>query len=210
MDLDRLVKLVEAEVLRLLSEEAKNPPPLPPQTEGEASSVLVISLHNSPAQSLIERLQREGKKPIIWQKGMSLEGFKEIWLSGVKLSDVAKMALGLFDTPPLEAVLSALSNGMKVFAEPLKLPQNCPPALANLFNSYWETLLSFGITPWEEQKAPSVTSPPQRMIITQEDIWEAKGKGLQVLLLPSGSIVTDMARELAERLGIQIKEAVQS
>lgn len=216
MDLDRLVQLVEAEVRRLLSEGTKGPPPqIPSQSGGEGIPVLVIGLHSSPPQNLLQKLREEGKQPVIWQKNLSMEGFEEVWLSDVRISDIAKMALGLFDTPALEAVLQVLSSGKKVYAEPLKLPQNCPPALANLLRGYWETLLSFGVIPAEKETpsptlAPSTSSPPQRMIITQDDIREAKEKGLQVLLLPPSSIVTDMARELAERLGIQIKEEVQS
>jgi hypothetical protein len=159
-------------------------------------------------------LREQGKNPVIWQRNLPMENFEEVWLSELKVGDVAKMALGLFDTPALEAVFQALSLGKKVYAEPLKLPQSCPPALANLLNGYWETLLSYGVIPaGKETPSPApapATSPPQRMIITQDDIREAKEKGLQVLLLPPNSIVTDMARELAERLGIQIKEEVQS
>jgi len=216
VDLDRLVQLVEAEVRRLLSEGTKGPPPqIPSQNGGEGIPVLVIGLHSSPPQNLLQKLREEGKQPVIWQKNLPTGSFEEVWLSDVRISDIAKMALGLFDTPALEAVLQVLSSGKKVYAEPLKLPQNCPPALANLLRGYWETLLSFGVIPAEKETpsptlAPSTSSPPQRMIITQDDVREAKEKGLQVLLLPPNSIVTDMARELAERLGIQIKEEVQS
>ncbi|MBC7330440.1 hypothetical protein H5T88_08800 [bacterium] len=215
MDLDRLVQLVEAEVRRLLSEGTKSPPPqISSSSGGEGVPVLVIMLHTSPPSNLLQRLREQGKNPVIWQRNLSMEGFEEVWLSELRVSDVAKMALGLFDTPALEAVFQALSSGKKVYAEPLKLPQACPPALANLLKGYWETLLSYGVIPAGKETpspapAPS-TSPPQRMIITQDDIREAKEKGLQVMLLPPNSIVTDMARELAERLGIQIKEEVQS
>ena len=211
MDLDRLVKLVEAEVRRLLSEGTKGPPPqiLPP-SGGEGTPVLVIGLHSSPPQSLLQRLREEGKQAVIWQKNLPTENFEEIWLSDVRISDVAKMALGLFDTPPLVVVFQALSSAKKVYVEPLKLPPNCPPALANLLRGYWETLLSFGVIPAEGGTPCPPPSPPQRTIITQDDVREAKEKGLQVLILPPNSIVTDMARELAGRLGIQIKEEVQS
>jgi hypothetical protein len=169
-------------------------------------------LHSSPPSNLLQKLREQGKNPVIWQRNLPMEGFEEVWLSELKVGDVAKMALGLFDTPALEAVFQALSLGKKVYAEPLKLPQSCPPALANLLKGYWNTLLSYGVIPaGKETPSPApATSPPKRMIITQDDIREAKEKGLQVLLLPPRSIVTDLARELAERLGIQIKEEVQS
>lgn len=215
MDLDRLIQLVEAEVRRLLSEGTRGPlPQIPSPSGGEGVPVLVIMLHSSPPSNLLQMLREQGKNPVIWQRNLPMENFEEVWLSELKVGDVAKMALGLFDTPALEAVFQALSLGKKVYAEPLKLPQSCPPALANLLNGYWETLLSYGVIPaGKETPSPApapATSPPQRMIITQDDIREAKEKGLQVLLLPPNSIVTDMARELAERLGIQIKEEVQS
>ena len=214
MDLDRLVQLVEAEVRRLLSEEPKGPPPqIPSPSGGEGVPVLVIMLHSSPPSNLLQMLREQGKNPVLWQRNLPMENFEEVWLSELKVGDVAKMALGLFDTPALEAVFQALSLGKKVYAEPLKLPQSCPPALANLLKGYWETLLSYGVIPaGKETPSParSTSSPSKRMIITQDDVREAKEKGLQVLLLPPNSIVTDMARELAERLGIQIKEEVQS
>jgi hypothetical protein len=202
---------VEAEVRRLLSEGTKGPPPqIPSKSGGEGIPVLVIGLHSSPPQKLLQRLREEGKQPVIWQKNLPTESFEEVWLSDARISDVVKMALGLFDTPPLEAVFQLLSSGKKVYIEPLKLPPSCPPALANLIRSYWETLLSFGVIPAEGGTPCPPPSPPQRTIITQDDVREAKDKGIQVLLLPPNSIVTDMARELAERLGIQIKEEVQS
>jgi hypothetical protein len=215
VDLDRLVQLVEAEVRRLLSEGMRGPlPPIPSPSGGEGVPVLVIMLHSSPPSNLLQMLREQGKNPVLWQRNLPMENFEEVWLSELKVGDVAKMALGLFDTPALEAVFQALSLGKKVYAEPLKLPQSCPPALANLLKGYWDTLLSYGVIPTgKETPSPAsapATSPPQRMIITQDDIREAKEKGLQVLLLPPNSIVTDMARELAERLGIQIKEEVQS
>jgi len=159
----------------------------------------------------VDKLKNEGKEPVIWQRNLSIEVFEEIWLANLKWSDVAKMALGIFDTPPLEAVLDALSQGKDVFAEPLEVPPKCSPALAELLKSHWAKLLSLGVKEPKVVQPPSSTAPvSSRTIITQEDIREAKEKGQQVLILPPQAIVTDMARDLAERLGIQIREEERS
>ncbi|MBC7326922.1 hypothetical protein H5T87_02235 [bacterium] len=203
MDIDRLVQLVEAEVRRLLTNQEAVPPPVP---SSQGKLVLVISLHNSPPQDFLDKLRREGKSPLIWSKNQAIDAFEEIWLVNVKWADVAKISLGLFDTPPLEAVLNLLLQGKTPIVEPLTIPPQCPQALAELLRSHWEKILSLGIRTPQASKPASSLSPSPRTIITQEDIWESKEKGLQVLVIPQGSIVTDMARELAERLGIQIKE----
>lgn len=213
MDIDRLVQLVEAEVRRLLRAQATGPPP---QTQAsptkKGTPVLVISFHNSPPETTLDRLRSIGKEPVVWQKNLSIEGFEEIWLVNLKWSDVAKIALGIFDTPPLEALLNILTQGKEVIAEPLQLSSKCPPPLAELLKSYWSRLLSFGVKEPDLSQSPGCPppSPPTRSIITQEDIREAKEKGLQVLILPPRSIVTDMARDLAERLGIMLREEEQS
>lgn len=213
MDIDRLVQLVEAEVRRLLAEQATGPPPQTnPPPSGERNRVLVISVHNSPSDVFLNKLRSEGKEPILWGRNLSIEGFEEIWLANIRWSDVAKMALGIFDTPPLVAVLEILSKGQQVIAEPLPIPSQCPPALRELLKSHWEKLLSLGVVEAQAIQSPLCPPPPapSRAIITQEDIREAKDKGLGVLILPPRSIVTDMARDLAERLGIQIREEEKS
>jgi len=209
VDIDRLVKMVEAEVRRLLEVQATGPPPETIAfSQGAGRSVLLLALRDSPAQDLLNRLKGEGKQPVVWEGNLSaIEDFEEIWLANLKWSDVAKIALGIFDTPQLEAILNALSSGKEVIAEPLQISPQCPPVLADLLKSYWTRLLSFGIkTPQTSGTAPSSS----RTIVTQEDIREAKERGLQILTLSPRAIVTDMARDLAERLGIQIREEEQS
>ncbi len=213
MDIDRLVQLVEAEVRRLLATQATGPPPhtaSPSPAGGKA--VLVIGIHNTPPEALLGRLRREGKDPVVWKRDSTVEDFEEIWIVNLKWSDVAKMALGIFDTPPLEAILHILSTGKEIIAEPLQIPTQCPPSLADLLKSYWARLLSLGIREPRASQPFSCPPPsaPSRTIITQEEVREAKEKGLQVMILPPRAIVTDMARDLAERLGIQIREEEQS
>lgn len=213
MDIDRLVQLVEAEVRRLLGMQTTGPPP---QTVSSSQpgrkAVLLVPLHNSPSEVLLNKLRGEGREPIIWRRDASPEDFEEVWLANLKWSDVAKMALGIFDTPELEVILDALSNGKEVIVEPLQIPPRCLPALAELLKSYWAKMLSLGVKTPQTFQSTSCPPPPtpSRAIITQEDIREAKEKGLQVLLVPPRAIVTDMASELAQRLGIQIREEEQS
>lgn len=213
MDIDRLVKLVEAEVKRLL-EEGKGSTTLPPPKEPD---LLVLGLHSPPGEALLQQLEKEGATPLAWQEGAAVDKFQTILVWDLNWTDVAKVALGLFDTPPLQTLFDAVVKGKKVLIPPLSLPPQCPPALQDLLNRYWQTILSFGIEPASSTSSsassstPSSTSspppsPPKKLIITQDDVREAKEKGLQLLTIPAGSIVTDLARELAERLNLEIKE----
>ncbi len=206
MDIDRLVKLVEAEVKRLL-EEGKGSTTLPPPKEPD---LLVLGLHSPPGEALLQQLEKEGAIPLAWQEGTAVDKFQTILVWDLNWTDVAKVALGLFDTPPLQTLFDAIVKGKRVLIPPLSLPSQCPPALQNLLNRYWQTILSFGIEPASSTSSPSLPcpppSPPKKLIITQDDVREAKEKGLQLLTIPAGSIVTDLARELAERLNLEIKE----
>lgn len=206
MDIDRLVKLVEAEVKRLL-EEGKGSATLPPPKEPD---LLVLGLHSPPGEALLQQLEKEGAIPLAWQEGTAVDKFQTILVWDLNWTDVAKVALGLFDTPPLHTLFDAIVKGKRVLIPPLSLPSQCPPALQNLLNRYWQTILSFGIEPASSTSSPSLPcpppSPPKKLIITQDDVREAKEKGLQLLTIPAGSIVTDLARELAERLNLEIKE----
>lgn len=141
----------------------------------------------------------------------------------------AKICLGLQDDLGSRIILEGLWRGMDVYADLVGLlePQTGSEALRALYGGYAETLGRFGVQSirrgsyvsalLERSEArnrpesnpnpvPAAENPEsvsgQRFVVTGRDVLEhASGTEWR---LPPGAIVTDIARETARRMGVEM------
>lgn len=150
----------------------------------------------------------------------------------------AKICLGLQDDLGSRIILEGLWRGMDVYADLAGLlePKTGREALRALYQGYVETLVRFGVQGIRRGSYVSallersgVRNPPepnnnintvppasegsrpvlgQRLVVTGRDVLEhASGAEWR---LPPGAIVTDIARETARRMGVEMIAAPAS
>lgn len=141
--------------------------------------------------------------------------------------DAAKIALGIFDEPASRVALSALALGKPLIASPHSpydgALKSRSPVLFNLWQSYRRTLENFGfeiveaaslsgavqahLAPKTSQGATSTAgasaSNGKRIVITAQHI-EAAARNGKSFDVPSGALVTPLARDRARELGVKI------
>lgn len=138
----------------------------------------------------------------------------------LSLNSLAKFALGIRDSLPSE-----LFWQFSRLARPILLDDSClpneksdiNPHLYKTYKNHWQNIIGGTIDGFNQenlqQKAASVirarqainrkTFSQSRVFITKDDVIEAS-KGLEPLSVPYGSVITDLAREEAEKLGVKI------
>lgn len=138
--------------------------------------------------------------------------------------DAGKMANGIFDEPVARLALTALATGKPLFAA-LHSPyaadiRRNAPQLAQVWEGHKNALAGFGFRIAEysalanlvqEEYAPKPQPIPAapaavkgKVLITAQDVETAAKNGAS-LKLPSGAIVTPLARDRAKELNVKIK-----
>ncbi len=136
------------------------------------------------------------------------------------LNTLAKFALGLRDSFPAEILWQFAALGKPILLAETCLPDSqklMNPHLFRIYRNYWQTLTSGTVSGFNPDnlveiatrmiraRAVAARQPiaGSRLFITRDDIIAAAAS-LEPLRLPSGSIVTDAAREEADARGVVI------
>jgi hypothetical protein len=142
-------------------------------------------------------------------------------------NSAVKLALGITETAAMGLVYQVLMRGKPVIAarnsaDPdsgcahIGLPGG-PPALLDLLRGYLDRLASFGIelvdaselaaaTRHALARTPGVRRGAARAVITEADVAEAASAGREIIV-EGRAIVTPLARDAAEALGVRIIES---
>lgn len=152
----------------------------------------------------------------------SIASYDLVVVSPLSLNSLAKTSLGIRDSMPSTVLAEAIFKGIPVFLDST-IMQLCEkfshPHFARVYRNHWnnlETGLVKGFTPDSlalsvrrvaAQKSSSGFHNPDpgcRDVVTREDIIAAWNAATPVTV-KRGALITDLAREEAEKLGIPIK-----
>lgn len=156
--------------------------------------------------------------PPCWEQAVT--GVEAVVLPSVRLETLARIALLLGDTPPAAAAVAGVVQGRPVLicAEGVERYRRhsarLPGGFMAVFGSHLRTVESLGIEVLEppeiaarllghSQSAPSAAGG--RDVVTMEDLEAARRRGVTVLEVSSGAIVTPLAREAAKDMGIEVR-----
>lgn len=139
-------------------------------------------------------------------------------VSPLSLNTLAKFALGLRDSFPSRILSSAMQAGTPILLDGGAIPDAAStmnPHFLRLYRRYWEDVQGslvkgFSGSSLEELLAGMLRhrraengrpSTAGRVVITRDDVVLA-GNSLSPLLVPRGALITDLAREEAEKRGV--------
>jgi len=138
----------------------------------------------------------------------------------LSLNTLAKFALGLKDSFPAQVLSMAAELGKPILLDSSAIPSPdsaLNPHLFKIYKRYWDSVRGGTVREYHHHRLEdaltalvrhhrlqtSREAPPGRGVITRDDVWAARD-GLGFLKVPPGSLITDLAREEAQSLGIRI------
>lgn len=199
MNTEDLVQSVVQEVLKRLQKEDKK------------ACVLVLAERDAALQQKILSLVApyyEGSVDVVFS-GECCGGRapERVILPELSCSGMADLAAGKAGSPRLLDVLRMLLNGQRVEVldfEYRRYAGTAPDALYRLYTSYEKVLRGFGLVAFQEKRPE--TAKTHASLITASMVEQAAGDGVHCLDIPSKSIVTPLAAETADALGISIRK----
>jgi hypothetical protein len=206
MDFEALVHAVTEKVL---AELCKAPGSALSSTCGVAESALVLAMPDFAHAAALE-----GKIRARVGQEIRLEFFKgpeagqkasRYLIPYICCPDMAALATGRATGPVTRKALDLLLAGEKVEVleyEYSRHAATAPRALYTLYAGYEKTLASFGLVKFEEKKDGLMRL--RENLVTEKTVKEAAAGGMAALLVPSGALVTALARDAAEELGLDI------
>ena len=138
-------------------------------------------------------------------------------LPNVGVGVLAKLALLIADEPATAAALQFLIESKPVVAVCdevkflLSQEGRVPRPVLDVIRNHWRAAETLGIRlcALSELKSAMGSSPATkaggRQIVTREDVEEMSRQGRKHMTCPAGSIVTPLAWEAAEKLGIELR-----
>lgn len=151
-----------------------------------------------------------------------LERFDLLVVAPLSLNSLAKFALGLRDSFPSRVFGAMVDLGRPILLETTGLPRpdtRINPHYAKIYRRYWDTLNGgsiAGFTPdtfaividrLARTRRALAGKPPSlagRGVITRDDVLAAF-QAMTPLIVPPGTLLTDLAREEAEARGVPIR-----
>ena len=143
--------------------------------------------------------------------------------SPLSLNSLAKMALGIRDSLPSQVFGAAVEQGCSILLDRSALPagdSSMNPHLIKVYRRHWETLIGGSIAEYvpdsfdqrikrilrtlRENPLDLLVGDSGRQVITRDDVLAARD-GIGRLKIGRGSLVTDLAREEAEKWGIVLE-----
>ena len=145
--------------------------------------------------------------------------YEEVIVRGFNATNLVKVSSGIFDTPYLEAIGKALFGGIQVTVilddcEAYRCETTAPKALLKMLNGKLDILRSWDVRIEKEACAlarlakkqnPAGRTMPDKKVITESDLKKAYKEGDLKIVLKKKTILTDMAKEFADRNKIEIQ-----
>ena len=178
------------------------------------------------AQALPGLRQLAGRYPLHASSDLGillgkLTTFDLVVVSPLSLNTLAKFALGIQDSFPSRLLISAAHAGLPILLDESTVPLGdsaLHPHFVKIYRRYWQDLQSSTISGFRpetlleavdrlrrgrralERKAPGTG----RAVITRDEVREAYA-AMTPLRVSRGALVTDLAREDAQALGVEIR-----
>ncbi|MFZ5950121.1 MAG: flavoprotein [Candidatus Rifleibacteriota bacterium] len=147
---------------------------------------------------------------------LRLNTYDLVLVHPLSLNSLAKFALGIQDSLPSRLFFEATRLGKPVLLNDHFLPainDQMNPHLVRTYRKHWEGLLSGTVSGFNLENLESTSvkilrnrtavavKTGERQIITREDVTIA-AESLEPFKVPVGAIITDLAREEAEKRGV--------
>lgn len=206
MDEVRLVQLIVAEVLKRLEADGTARGQGAP-ARGQA--VRVLAFRSLETTARLEPLLKErfgADVRLVFNNehdGETVFACRIVpWLSCTDLTD---LALGTARTDEAGRVLAELFRGHAlevVSFEHLELEKTLPHKLFALYEGYRKTLEGYGVTSYRARVGG--TTRVQASLVTAKEVEEAAREGIVRLWHGAHALVTPLARDMAEELGVTL------
>ncbi|WDP90332.1 MAG: hypothetical protein HUN04_11750 [Desulfobacter sp.] len=132
--------------------------------------------------------------------------YEGIILPSLSMTAMADLALGRATEKTGHNVLELLMSGYQVKVmdfEYTAFREAAPPALWQLYESYRKTLEGFGLTQLAPPAKGALTV--QKKLVTEQEIQRLHQQGVSRARIAERTIVTSLAKDLADALGIEIQ-----
>ncbi len=196
---EELIQTVVREVLRRLQD------PVP------EVCVLVLAERDSATEEKVRALLAPfyGAAPALVFSGECCAGRapERVILPFLSCSDMADLAAGRASGAHAAEALAHMLRGGKVEVlefEYRGFAQTAPTSLYKLYASYENTLKSYGLTQFQPKRPENFKV--HSALITAADVEKAAGEGARTMDAPAGAIITPLAAETADALGVSIRK----
>ncbi len=149
---------------------------------------------------------------------VDLTDIEEIFVRNMDNESLAKLTTGMIDTPYLKLISQAILKGRKVTVilddlDVYTYRNTAPKAFLDMLNSKVDILRSWGIRIEKEGCAVKRLSCGkiecseyliEKKVLTETDVKRAYNDGHREIYIKKKTIVTDMAKEYAERNAVKI------
>lgn len=205
MDEASLVRLIVAEVVKRLAADGKAGSLAAPVN---GRLVRVLAFRGLETAARIEPLiqERFGADARLVFNNEAEEGdFACRLVPRLSCTDLADLALGTARTDEARRLLAEVHRGHAlevVSFEHLELERTLPHKLFALYEGYRKTLEGYGVTSYRSKLGGSTRV--QTRLVTAKEVEEAAREGTIRLLHGADALVTPLARDMADELGITL------
>ena len=192
MTIEGVVRQVVEEVLKRM-----NPP--------SESRVVILG---KPDDENVAALQRQLDDSVDVSIGSDLTSASRVIIPLLSCTQMADLAVSRATNYRFQQVLIRLLGGqaVEVFEfEYQRFSTTAPEPLCRLYETYRQTLNSFGLVNFAATKISSNTLFA-KAVVTEEDILIADKQGLRTLQLAATTLVTPLARDCANARGIFLEK----
>ncbi len=192
MTIEEVVRQVVEEVVARLNPPTKN-------------RVVILA---KPDDENVAELRRQLGDDVEVGVGVDITSASRVIVPLLSCTQMADLAVGRATNYRFQQVLTRLLGGqpVEVFEfEYQRFSQTAPETLFNLYETYRQTLSSFGLIDFvtgTEASGPLFN----KAVVTEEDILTAHKQGLRTLQLTATTLVTPLARDCAKARGILLEK----
>ncbi len=193
MDFDQLVRTITEQVLKQLHATAQK------------NCVMVLAARDADLTAKVHTLLQEDTNVYFWGENMGTKTPTRYIIPFLSCSGMAELATGNASDIFLAEVLrlALLGTHIEVLQfEYKQYSQTAPEALYSLYESYEETLSTYGIKEFAQKQPETVRV--RETLITENMVTAAHAKDASVLWVSPKAIVTPLAQEAAKNLKITI------
>ena len=192
MTIEEVVRQVVEEVVARL-----NPP--------TKDRVVILA---KPDDENVAELRRQLGDEVEVGVGVDITSASRVIIPCLSCTQMADLAAGRATNYRFQQVLTRLLGGqtVEVFEfEYQRFSQSAPETLFNLYETYRQTLSSFGVVDYEP--GTKASGPLfNKAVVTEEDILAAHKQGVRTLALAATTLVTPLARDCAKARGILLEK----
>ncbi len=197
MEIDDLVRTITTNVIQQL------------QTKPTKECCMVFSRRESNLTQRIQALVGTNVSIRYFGEELQSQTVNRYILPSLSCNNMANLAAGRVEGLYAKEVMSLLLQGTEVEVldfDYKSFSETAPGPLYRLYQSYQETLQSFGLVSFREKKPDSIRV--WKELVTEKTINETEQRGASTLVVPRTSKITPLAIETAKQLNITIQKSL--